>query len=94
MELAERDRREHTARKRGWFNFDVLQGRLPNKSPDLLMGLVGELNAMNLVHLPGVPQTRMEGYGNYPIEMTSLGVDFVVRLLTPPDNSAGGEGGA
>ena len=63
------------------FNFEDLGRRLPGMSPELLMGLVGELNAMNLVHLAGVPGIRTTHYGNYPVELTPLGVRFVRHIL-------------
>jgi len=59
------------------FNFEDLARRLPSMSPELVMGLVGELNTMNLLHLAGVPGIRTAGYANYPIELTPLGVRFV-----------------
>jgi hypothetical protein len=64
------------------FGFSVrdLRGRVPRIEKSLLMGLVGELNALNLVHI-GVPTTRIEQYGNYPLELTPLGGKFAVRLL-------------
>ncbi len=63
------------------FSFEQIQKRMPGAAPSLLMGLVGELNALNLVHLPGVPPIRTADYGNYPIELTPLGTKFVLRLL-------------
>lgn len=63
------------------FNFEDLGRRMPGMSPELLMGLVGELNAMNLVHLAGVPGIRTARYANYPIELTQLGVRFVRHIL-------------
>ena len=63
------------------FNFEDLGERLPRMSPELLMGLVGELNAMNLVHLAGVPGIRTTHYGNYPVELTALGIRFVGHIL-------------
>lgn len=47
----------------------------------LLMGLLGELHALNLVHIPGAPQIRTPKYGNYDIELTPLGARFVKSLL-------------
>lgn len=63
------------------FNFEDLRSRLPGTPSDLLMGLVGELNAMNLLHLAGVPGIRTENYGNYPIELTKLGLGLVHRVI-------------
>lgn len=67
------------------FNFEDLQRRRPGTSADLLMGLVGELGAMNLIHLAGVPGIRTANYANYPLELTPLGTRFVTRLLAPTD---------
>ena len=64
------------------FNFEDLNRVLPGTSPDLLMGLVGELNAMNLVHLAGIPGVRTERYANYPLELTPLGLRFVRRIIS------------
>lgn len=76
------------------FNFADLQQRMVGVSPELLMGLVGELSGMNLVHLAGVPAIRSPEYANYPIELTPLGIRFVERLLTldplpAPDRGGG-----
>jgi hypothetical protein len=66
---------------RSTFNFDTLQQRMPETFPELLMGLVGELNALNLVHLPGVPSIRTDNYGNYTVTLTALGLRFATHLL-------------
>jgi len=66
-------------------NFEDLRRQMTGDSSDLVMGLVGELSAMNLVHLAGVPGIRTAEYANYPIELTPLGVRFVRRLLAWPD---------
>ncbi len=63
------------------FNFEDLTRGMPDQSPDLLMGLVGELSTMNLLHLAGVPSVRTTEYGNYPLELTPLGIRFVTRLV-------------
>jgi hypothetical protein len=47
----------------------------------LLMGVIGELNAMNLLHMPGVPAVREQKYANYALELTPLGIRFVEELL-------------
>lgn len=62
------------------FNFEELHQKVPETSSDLLMGLVGELNALNLLHLAGVPSTRTGDFGNYPIELTRLGVGLVHHM--------------
>ena len=45
------------------------------------MGLVRELDSLNLFHLLGVPTVRDGGYANYRVEVTSLGLRFVLHLL-------------
>ncbi|MCK4639886.1 MAG: hypothetical protein KAU06_00985 [Candidatus Marinimicrobia bacterium] len=49
--------------------------------PSLLLGLLEELRAKNLVHQWALPSVREPEYGNYPFELTPLGVRFVERLL-------------
>jgi hypothetical protein len=49
---------------------------------ELVMGLVGELNSMNLLHMTGAPTVTTEDYGNYPVKLTPLGTKFVLRLLS------------
>lgn len=61
--------------------FQVIKRELPGEDPALLMGLVGELNAMNLIHVVGAPAIRTSNYGNYPIELTPLGTRFVERIM-------------
>jgi len=64
------------------FNFEQLQERMSGTDPFLLMGLLGELNSINLLHLAGAPQIpSREVYANYPIQSTPLGVRFCERLL-------------
>jgi hypothetical protein len=63
------------------FNFEELQAHMRGTDPFLLMGLVGELNSTNLVHLAGAPQIATPFYANYPIQLTPLGVRFCERLL-------------
>jgi hypothetical protein len=48
----------------------------PQIDPELVMGLVGELDARRLLHLR-VPAFRTQGYGNYQVELTPLGQRFV-----------------
>lgn len=69
-------------------SFDEFQQRMPNTDIFLLMGLLGELNSMNLIHLrsPRTASSRYEiatftHYSNYSIESTPLGVRFCERLL-------------
>lgn len=63
------------------FEFSVLQERLPDTHPSLLMGLVSELNSLNLLHMPSAPTIRTQNYANYPIELSILGVRFVLTIL-------------
>ena len=63
------------------FNFENLCKRLPQFQPSLVMGLVGELDSMNLLHRAGVPGVRTHHYGNYTIELTTIGLKFVLLLL-------------
>lgn len=63
------------------FDFQSLHNRMPDTMEPLLMGLVSELNSMNLVHIVGTPGVRTPDYGNYPIELTPLGTRFVVHIL-------------
>lgn len=62
-------------------DFRDLRPKMPEIDPHFLMGLVGELNAQNLLHLLGSPSVRTPEYGNYPIELTPHGARFVERLL-------------
>jgi hypothetical protein len=74
--LTDRDHNQRIA-------LDDLHHRLPQTEPSLLLGLVGELSMLNLLHLAGVPQVRVQGnlYGNYPIEFTAIGTKFGATLL-------------
>ncbi|HEV8327603.1 MAG TPA: hypothetical protein VGQ08_08970 [Nitrospiraceae bacterium] len=62
-------------------DFHVVHSEMRAMDPSLLMGLLGELNAANLIHLPGVPTVRTPDFGNYPVELTALGIRFVERVL-------------
>jgi hypothetical protein len=62
-------------------DFRIVHAAVPDMDPSLVMGLLSELNAANLVHLPGVPAIRTPDFGNYPIELTALGIRFVERVL-------------
>lgn len=61
--------------------FEQLRVEMPEVAPSLLMGLVGELDGLNLVHRAGVPAIRTPDYGNYSIEVTPLGGRFAKHLL-------------
>ena len=62
-------------------NFEHIQAEMTDVAPDLLMGLVGELNAENLLHVPASPGIRTAHYANYPVELTPMGGRFALRFL-------------
>lgn len=62
-------------------NFSELQSEFPLYSPDLLMGLVAELDKANLLNRTGVPSIETADYGNHPIKLTPLGTKFCRFLL-------------
>ena len=62
-------------------DFRVVHAEMSDMDPSLLMGLLSELNAANLIHLPGVPTVRTPDFGNYPVELTALGIRFVEKVL-------------
>jgi hypothetical protein len=63
------------------FAFEQLKGELGQFEPALLMGLVAELNALNLLRAEGRPSIPTSQYGNYPLSLTALGNRFVQRFL-------------
>jgi hypothetical protein len=64
-------------------DFRDVRAAMPKVDPHLLMGLLGELAAMNLVLLDGGPSIRQPDYANYPVEFTPLGRRFVEFVLEP-----------
>ena len=59
------------------FDFERLRTKLPRQmEPELVMGLVGELNACYLLHLEE-PAIKTPQFGNYSLELTPLGRRFV-----------------
>lgn len=62
-------------------NFGELNDQFNDLSPHLLMGLVGELDAANLLHRGNTPTIRTTNYANYPIELTPLGERFMQFIL-------------
>lgn len=64
------------------FDFRSLRTQAPSIDPFLMMGLIGELNSVNLLHVrtSGVPEPD---YGNYGLELTPLGWRFVKYVLRP-----------
>jgi len=81
VDIAKQEKPEEYRSQSVRFDFDRFQGRMPGMDASLLMGLVGELNSTNLLHLAGAPQIPTEGYANYPIQLTPLGVRFCEYLL-------------
>jgi hypothetical protein len=61
--------------------FDSLSATLPQFQVHLLMGLVAELNSLNLLYFPAAPTIRTPDYGNQVIELTPLGERFVTHLV-------------
>lgn len=62
-------------------NFGEIHTKLPQYSPDLLMGLIAELDRANLLYRGGAPMIETEEYGNHPIRLTPLGTRFCRFLL-------------
>lgn len=81
VSLASRTEPENLASRSSSLTFGQLHERLPDMDPSLLMGLVGELDSLNLMHRPGAPTVRTPDYENYPLELTPLGVRFTLRVL-------------
>ncbi|MFH1220696.1 MAG: hypothetical protein V1694_09635 [Candidatus Eisenbacteria bacterium] len=79
--VAERDGMKNLDRSPYRIDFGRLQQEMKHTDPHLLMGLVGELNSMNLMHLRSLPVAATENYGNYPLHLTPLGTRFVRYLL-------------
>jgi hypothetical protein len=63
------------------FNFGDVQRLIEHTDAELLMGLIGELNRFNLVHLPGAPTVPSADYANYPVHLTPLGIRFAELLM-------------
>lgn len=61
--------------------FSELDEAFPDWGSDLVMGLASELHGTNLVHVTQVGGVRTDNYGNYPVEVTDLGVRFVEYVL-------------
>ena len=73
---------KHVGVKNVRFNFEELTRQIPDMDVSLLMGLAAELHSMNLLHLPGGSIVLTPNYGNYPVELTSLGKKFVDHVLS------------
>ena len=59
--------------------FGDLFCRLPQHSPELLMGLVAELHGVNLLHRR-IPSIEMANYANHQVSLTPLGARFAQFL--------------
>ena len=62
-------------------NFEYLHAKFATMESFLLMGLIGELNAFNLLRIVGRPAIVTTRYGNYPLQLTPLGQRFVERFI-------------
>jgi hypothetical protein len=62
-------------------NFSGLHNRLPDMNPELLMGLLGELNSFHLVYVTPTPTIRTANHANCPIELPPMGFRFAVYIL-------------
>ena len=62
-------------------SFEILSKEINAIEPSLLLGLAGELNAFNLIHIQGRPAIPTAQYGNYPLSLTPLGKRFVEWFL-------------
>ena len=82
VEIVQRNNPADLEGKSVSFNFQDIQSKMPEIAPDLLMGLIGELNGENLLHLPSAPGIRTADYANYPAELTPIGGKFALRFLS------------
>lgn len=82
VEIVRRNNRADLENNSVSFNFADLSKLMPEVSPDLLMGLVGELDGENLLHRPNAPSIRTARYMNYAIELTPIGGRFALRFLS------------
>ena len=62
-------------------NFGELHAKFPEYSPDLLMGLIAELDKANLLYREATPTIQTADYGNHAIRLTPLGTRFCRFLL-------------
>ena len=79
--IAELQERRRCASQSVRLSFVDVHRRLGDMSPDLLMGLLEELNSYHLVHFPGAPSVRLKDYANYPVELPLMGTRFVEHVL-------------
>jgi len=78
--IVPKSQRHHT-NKNYRFNFEDLKRYFPQHESTFLMGLVGECNSLNLLHISGIPQIPTNEYGNYPIELTKFGQRFIKHMI-------------
>jgi hypothetical protein len=78
------------ARENVRVDFGILRSKLPAMDDNLLMGLIGELTSLHLLHSLGDPMVHDsdDRYRNYPIETTPLGYRFVTCILDPAGTRA------
>ena len=62
------------------FNFETLFKLIDGIDVYLAFGLVNELNTANLLHIKTYPTVITANYGNFPIEITELGIRFVEKF--------------
>ncbi|MDE2810068.1 MAG: hypothetical protein OXN90_16770 [Gemmatimonadota bacterium] len=62
-------------------NFSEIHLKLQKYSPDLLMGLVAELNKANLLNRESASGVQMDDYSHYSIRLTALGTRFCRFLI-------------
>jgi len=73
--------RERVGKENVQMSFADIQNRLPQIKPDLLMGLLGELNSFYLVFVNPTPGVRTVSYQNIPVELPSIGAQFAKYIL-------------
>jgi len=80
--IARRTEPENIEHRSSEITFEQLSTRMA-VDPDLLMGLVSELTAHNLMRIPSVPTVQLPDYKNYSFHLTAMGARFTARLLRP-----------
>jgi len=73
--------RERVGKENIRMDFADVQNRVPEIEPDLLMGLLGELNSFHLVFVNPTPGVRMISYQNSPVELPPIGARFAKYIL-------------
>ena len=80
VHVAHSEGREAPAVMLHGMSFGDLSSRIPEYSPELLMGLVAELDRANLLHRVSA-SIQMPHYGNHQVKLTPLGERFSQFLL-------------